>query len=558
MKSVKLVKILIFAFRFAALAFACVRCTSASVYTVCPSGCDYSGIQVAIDAPTTTAGDTIEVHSGTYYENVVVNKKISLKGYDTGDGKPIVDAQVKGNAFTLSADGVGLDGFKVINSGGLFYPASGILVDSNSNTIINNTVSNNWKGITFSASSNNILTDNNVSNNGKAGIWLYYFCNNNTITGNTGTNCQFGIWIESSIYNVVVNNTFSNNTYRVVYLLRSTRNNNIADNTVCNNKEGIRLYSSNDNTIENNTVSNNRAGIRLKSSGNNTVSGNNANNNTEDGIKLLQHSNYNIVINNTACNNNDGIVLSLSNNNTVTGSTASNNSGTPSDNGRGIFFTGSHNNIVATNNASNNVEIGISIHNSRDNTISGNIVNNNRDGIELADSHHNVITDNTVSNNLDCIELSFSRKNTITGNNACNNRYGIKHYKSSHSKIFLNNFINNTNNGYSVNSYSNIWHSKHKLTYTYRGNIFTSYLGNYWSNYNDTDTNEDGIWDSPYKKPRSNVFVPDKLPRGCIRCGGAPGPYAHHPRVDYYPLVEPRELYMVLTELPVHNVNTRL
>lgn len=42
------------------------------ILTVCPSGCDYSVIQDAINDA--SDGDTIQVQSGTYPEAVVVNR----------------------------------------------------------------------------------------------------------------------------------------------------------------------------------------------------------------------------------------------------------------------------------------------------------------------------------------------------------------------------------------------------------------------------------------------------------------------------------------------------
>jgi len=60
----------------------------ASTLTVCPSGCEYNNIQAAIDA--SSSGDTIEVHSGTYNEEIDLNKDIKLKGVDTGNGKPSI------------------------------------------------------------------------------------------------------------------------------------------------------------------------------------------------------------------------------------------------------------------------------------------------------------------------------------------------------------------------------------------------------------------------------------------------------------------------------------
>ncbi|MFV9677836.1 MAG: hypothetical protein ACNYVW_09330, partial [Methanosarcinales archaeon] len=88
---------LIFAVLFVTLVSVGIGCASATI-TVCHSGCDYASIQAAVDAA--DSGDTIEVHSGTYYENVDVNKTLSLKGVDTGSGKPVVDAGGNDSAIT--------------------------------------------------------------------------------------------------------------------------------------------------------------------------------------------------------------------------------------------------------------------------------------------------------------------------------------------------------------------------------------------------------------------------------------------------------------------------
>ncbi len=50
--------------------------------TVCSSGCTYSSIQSAINAA--GEGATISIGKGTYVENVVVNKPVTLTGYGTG------------------------------------------------------------------------------------------------------------------------------------------------------------------------------------------------------------------------------------------------------------------------------------------------------------------------------------------------------------------------------------------------------------------------------------------------------------------------------------------
>ena len=81
-------------------------------------------IQAAIDAA--SLGDTIEVGSGTYYENIVVEKQIILNGVDTGSGKPVIDAM--GGAGT--GIGMGLVANKLIETfGGAGKTIAGALVN---------------------------------------------------------------------------------------------------------------------------------------------------------------------------------------------------------------------------------------------------------------------------------------------------------------------------------------------------------------------------------------------------------------------------------------------
>jgi parallel beta-helix repeat protein len=191
----------------AMLAFITVGCASATTYTVCHSGCDYSNIQAAINAA--ESGDTLEVHSGTYYENVDVTKQLILKGVDTGSGKPVIDAGGIGSAITLSADEITLEGFTITNSGSRFE--AGIKVTSNNNAISgNNASNNNHNGIKICESGNNTITGNIVSNNGVDGIQLIGSSNNN-ITGNAATNNHYGLFFSGSCGNSLRDNQMSDN-----------------------------------------------------------------------------------------------------------------------------------------------------------------------------------------------------------------------------------------------------------------------------------------------------------------------------------------------------------
>lgn len=136
----------------------------ATVITVDPIQGNYTSIQSAVYNSST--GDTIEVHSGTYKENVFVLKNLTLIGKDTGEGMPVIDANTSGSAITLYADGVTLTGFNLTNSGHCGCGNAGIRIESNNNTVVGNTAYKNRYGIYIEgARSNKIYGNNLVDNN---------------------------------------------------------------------------------------------------------------------------------------------------------------------------------------------------------------------------------------------------------------------------------------------------------------------------------------------------------------------------------------------------------
>ena len=208
------------------------------------------------------------------------------------------------------------------------------------------------------------------------------------------------------------------------------------------------------------------------------------------------------------------IIFQHCSHNTISGNTMINN-GTD-----GVYFYKGHNNTI-TKNYIRDTGNGIHVYHFSSSTISGNKITKNTNGIYLDDySMYNLISGNILENNTHGIGSCFnntvsgnniannshygiwlagrSSNNIITENNVTNNAAGVYIREASNNKLFNNNFINNTRQVWDLgidfpeaNSPSvNIWDN--------------GQTGNYWSNYNGTDSDVDGIGDTPYVIDENN------------------------------------------------------
>ena len=124
----------------------------------------YQHIQDGID--NASDGDTVLVYSGTYYENVVVDKAVTLisENRDT----TIIDGERIGDVINITAYCVTIMGFTVRNGGEnwYWYGGAGIKVYHADHIEISNcNASSNTNGIFLYSSSNNAITNNTANNN---------------------------------------------------------------------------------------------------------------------------------------------------------------------------------------------------------------------------------------------------------------------------------------------------------------------------------------------------------------------------------------------------------
>jgi len=242
------------------------------------SGNPYATIGKAISEA--EADDTIVVAAGTYVENLVVDKALTLEGAQAGVDPTVegaravpaeestIDAAAPSDpAIEIAADNVTIDGFTVTGSTTAWVGAitindvgeaiSGVTISSNiitGNDIgirgdqegqgvqyvtidANKVTGNTFKAILFYSKttqniSNITISGNEITDNGDSGI-SFYGIGPNTIIGNTVSgNAGNGISIKYDDGDVVTGNT-----------------------VIGNDAMGINVHTSTNTLIENNTVS---------------------------------------------------------------------------------------------------------------------------------------------------------------------------------------------------------------------------------------------------------------------------------------------------------------
>ncbi|UCF07840.1 MAG: right-handed parallel beta-helix repeat-containing protein, partial [Thermoplasmata archaeon] len=204
-------------------------------------------------------GHTIWVASGRYYENVMVNKTLTIVGEDMNT--TVIDGSGVGDVVNVTSDWVNITGFTVTGGGDIDGDAGIELHQVGNCTINNNNVSSNgYYGIFLSSSGFNNITSNLISGN-RYGIQLEYSSNNNTIGSNIiGPNTNWGVHLVfSNFNNTVVGNTIDSNGVNGIRIHTGNEYNVVARNNISNSAEGIHLQLSNNNLVYHNNLFSNTA-----------------------------------------------------------------------------------------------------------------------------------------------------------------------------------------------------------------------------------------------------------------------------------------------------------
>ena len=495
---------------------------------------DYIRIQDAINH--SQDGDKVYVDEGLYRENIVVNRSIYLTGASR-DNTIINGSGFDSNVVLIESNGTHIGGFHIQGNDASYY---GIYVSGLYDVWIqNNKISNSNFGVHIINSNSIHIENNNIignddceyKNSGRcffpenAGISIFGG-NDNIIENNTVYNNNYGILICSS-GNVVKNNTCKNNSYYGLNFWNykedcgradiSSNYNIISDNVCENNGYGLHISGS-ANIIQRNTFNSNEySGMEIYGGYNEItynicsqngysgmgiqtdqtrIIGNTCNNNNWYGMELYIKNTNDGIYQNTCNYNNLGGIYSENSDfgrHRDTGSSASLNNNTCNyNNGSGLDFVGTYHFLISHNSCEFNADSGISLFGSY-NKIEENDLNHNRGpGINFSSGSDNQIENNSLAYNDRGIEFWDSSENTIKGNHLTyNQREGIailssETYSSDNNLIYDNNFIHNNGDMCQAldNGSSNLWSHNNS--------------GNFWSDWIEPDTDENGFIDQPY------------------------------------------------------------
>jgi|YelNatPaOPRAMG01_1025707.scaffolds.fasta_scaffold53200_1 parallel beta-helix repeat protein len=375
---------------------------------------DYPSIQSAVNAANT--GDTILVSAGRYYENIVVNKPVSIIGDSattttvTGIVEEFQMEVSKGNVFYVNASSVTIANITVRRAA---YDRAGIYVDAADNCVFtSNIVEECPHGVKAEQCVNVSITGNVISKIDSFGILLSQ-CSTGKVSGNKLENAEdalSGIRLDDTSGIDLSNNTITQFNEGIV--LSRSRDNAVAENTLRSNvNSAIYVEKSPRNFFANNIVLAAWKGMSLSESPNCTLRKN-----------VISGGNYNFgVFGYTA----EDFTIDIDASNTV--------------NGKPVYYLMNQANLVVNPSTFPNVGY-LGIVNSRNVTVEGLSLRDNLCGLLLAHTTDSRVNRNSLINNQVGIYLiDGSDGNALSFNQVQMGDIGIRTYYSSVTTVIGNN-----------------------------------------------------------------------------------------------------------------------
>lgn len=250
-----------------------------------------NALQEAIDEAQN--GDIIELGSGVYEGNIIINKALTIDGKDKS---ALIKGDGKGDVITITHSNVKILNLRIENSANSHSDLSSAIKCDNANNIqiVGNDIQNALFGINFKQchnakilknkisskdvdlglrgdairlwySHNNLVAQNHIYKSRDMVVW---YSSNNVIKENYGEQSRYSLHFMYAGKNLVQNNTFKHNSVGIFFMFSqgSTIENNIVSNSSGAFGVGIGMKDTSDFIIRNNTLSHNARGLYIDQS----------------------------------------------------------------------------------------------------------------------------------------------------------------------------------------------------------------------------------------------------------------------------------------------------
>lgn len=462
----------------------------------------YSTLGEAIAAA--KPGSTIKVKSGTYRENLIIDKPLRIEPFSIGEGSPkIIILAIDPNqpVFRITSNNVRLSGL-VIEGGSVGIELVGV----QGCRIVGNEIKESKGGIVLTqkagtgrGAQGNLIKENSIDG-GDTGIELDN-SSENRLDGNEIAESSVGIRLSSSDDNELKGNRIE--AAQTALLLEGSHRNRLLGNAISGSDRGLVFDRASGNSLEKNSFSGgeplqiigeavddwlqeidktntidgraiyylvgeenltidatmNPGYIMLIRCKNITVAGLNL---SGQGILLIE-TEAATVRGNRITGAKEGISLWRSANDLLEGNTISGgeigihlrgstaeilSQNDISGSGIGILIAGGGGDLLEGNEIAESARHGISLESSNNNRIKGNGVRGSKEyGILIRAARGNIVEANELLQNWVGLFLQGAQANTIKGNKAHENNFGIYLADSQGNKIMENELAENVRAG---------------------------------------------------------------------------------------------------------------